>query len=260
MNPRMVRIGAWVIALALIATPIIAALNGWLADDRWPVRRLIVHGRFVHVSEAEVRAVVSRHVARGFFAVELDVLRSAVETLPWVQSAEVRKHWPDRIAVRIVERVPIARWDQDRLLARDGSIFSASAADLADDLPRLQGPDGRAAEVWARHQEARLRLERLGLDVVATRIDARGAWTIAVADGAEFALGREQPMSRLGRFVAAIARLPEVDIARIERADLRFANGFAVVWRAPAAPVSMPPPASPSPSPVESRNPNEPQV
>jgi hypothetical protein len=31
VNPRLARIAAWMIALALVATPIIAALNGWLA-------------------------------------------------------------------------------------------------------------------------------------------------------------------------------------------------------------------------------------
>ena len=252
----MVRIAAWVIALALIAAPIIAALNGWFADDRWPVRRLVVQGRFVHVDEGAVRKAVAGHVSGGFFAVELDQVRGAVEALPWVASAEVRKYWPDRIAVRIVERVPIARWHGDRLLASDGAIFSASAEDLPADLPRLQGPDARAAEVWAQYQAARTRLAALGLSVVATRIDDRGAWSVVAADGAEFALGREQPMPRLDRFVAAIARLPEVDIARIARADLRFANGFAVVWRPAVAPVDA---TAPAPA-VESRNVNEPQV
>ncbi len=34
------RLAAWVIALALIALPIIGVLEGWFASGRWPVRQL----------------------------------------------------------------------------------------------------------------------------------------------------------------------------------------------------------------------------
>ena len=46
MSPRIARLAAWMIALALVATPIVAVLNGWLADERWPIRRLVVQGSF----------------------------------------------------------------------------------------------------------------------------------------------------------------------------------------------------------------------
>lgn len=255
MSPRLARIAAWMVALALVATPIIAALNGWLADERWPIRRLVIQGRFAHVDEAAIRAAVAPQARAGFFAVELDAVRAAVESLPWVERAEVRKHWPDRIDVRVEERTPIAFWGESRLLSQSGDVFAASLARVPDDLPRLDGPDTRAAEVWARHRSARERLAAIGLDLVATRINQRGAWTLTSAAGAEIALGREQMDARLDRFAAALARLPSEERSRIERADLRFANGFAVVWKAP---IVVPEPA-PAPA-TESGETNEPQV
>ena len=258
MSSRVARIAAWMIALALIATPIIAALNGWMADERWPISRLIVEGRFVHVSDAEVRSVVAPKVSAGFFAVELDVIKSAVEQLPWVARAEVRKHWPDRIDVRVIEREPIARWGADRLLASDGVVFAAGMDMLPEDLPLLDGPVAHATAVWTRHQEVRERLRSIGIETVSTRVNDRGAWSVIAGDRAEIVLGREQPLQRLDRFVAAMARLPQVERARIERADLRFANGFAVVWRAPAEPL---PDAGPqAPTEFEHGSAHEPQV
>lgn len=256
MNPRLARIAAWMIALALVATPIVAVLNGWLADERWPIRKLVVQGRFVQVDEAAVRAAVAPRVREGFFAVDLDVLQAAVESLPWVERAEVRKHWPDRIDVRVEERVPIAFWGDDRLLSHRGDVFAADLGRVPDDLPRLEGPDARAGEVWQQHRAARERLAQIGFDIRATRMDPRGAWSVASVDGAEFMLGREQTAERLGRFVAAMQRLPEAERARIARADLRYANGFSVVWHAAPDPNAVAPQSPEQPT----ENAHEPQV
>jgi cell division protein FtsQ len=236
VNPRIARVAAWMIALALVATPIVAALNGWLADERWPIRRLVVQGRFEQVDEAAVRAAVAPRVRAGFFAVELDAVKAAIEALPWVERAEVRKHWPDRIDVRVEERVPIAFWGEERLLSSQGDVFAADLTRVSNDLPRLEGPDARAGEVWERHRVARERLAEIGFDIRATRMNPRGAWSVATADGAEIVLGREQLAQRLHRFIAAMQRLPVEDRGRIARADLRYANGFSVVWRAVVEP------------------------
>ncbi|MBK7044632.1 MAG: FtsQ-type POTRA domain-containing protein [Rhodanobacteraceae bacterium] len=255
MNPRITRIAAWMIALTLIAAPIIAALNGWLVEDRWPIRRLVVQGRFAQVNEADVRSAVAPQVRAGFFAVELDAVKAAVEALPWVESAEVRKHWPDRIDVRVEERLPIAFWGEDRLLSHRGDVFVANLAGVSQDLPHLDGPDLRASEVWAQHRAARERLADIGIDVRGTRMNQRGALSVFAADGAEFVLGRDQIRSRLERFVLAMHRLPVIERSRIARADLRFANGFAVVWRA-----VDPAPTAPAAPGIESRSLHEPQV
>jgi cell division protein FtsQ len=228
----MARIVAWMVALALVATPIVAVLNGWLAHDRWPVRELVMHGPFDRLDEEDVGVVVAPMVAEGFFAIDLDALKSAVERLPWVERAEVRKQWPDRIQILVDERVPIALWREDRLLSSRGQVFAADLSAVPTDLPRLDGPDARAGEIWEQHRAARERLARVGFDIRATRMDARGAWSLSSVDGAEFVLGREQTAQRLERLVTAMQRLPAEQLGRVARVDLRYANGFSVVWRA----------------------------
>ncbi|MGH8125951.1 MAG: cell division protein FtsQ/DivIB, partial [Rhodanobacteraceae bacterium] len=34
------RLAAWLIALTLVALPVVGVLQGWFASDRWPVREL----------------------------------------------------------------------------------------------------------------------------------------------------------------------------------------------------------------------------
>ena len=35
----LVRLAAWILAIGLVALPVIAVFNGWIAADRWPMRQ-----------------------------------------------------------------------------------------------------------------------------------------------------------------------------------------------------------------------------
>ena len=45
----LLRIAAWTLAIVLVALPVVAVLNGWIAGERWPMRRLAVTGEFRQV-------------------------------------------------------------------------------------------------------------------------------------------------------------------------------------------------------------------
>src|SRR5690606_488497 len=45
----VLRILAWLLAVALVALPVVAVVNGWIGADRWPLTRLRVHGEFERV-------------------------------------------------------------------------------------------------------------------------------------------------------------------------------------------------------------------
>src|SRR3546814_13758828 len=86
-----------------------------------------------------------------FFAIRLDQAQAAVDKLPWVDQAEVRKHWPDVVEVRIVEHRPFARWGDDQLLSEDGDLFPVAAAVVPASLPPFDAdaPAARTADVVA---------------------------------------------------------------------------------------------------------------
>ena len=137
----MLRLLAWTLAVALVALPVVAVVNGWVGGAQWPLRTLRVQGDLQRVDEARLRATVLPHARRGFFAVELDRIQAAVLALPWVERAEVRKHWPDVLEVRIVEHTPFARWGDARLLSANGRLFPVARAAVPAGLPQLDGPD-----------------------------------------------------------------------------------------------------------------------
>ena len=223
------RISAWILAIALVTLPAVAVLNGWIAGSRWPMRHLAVTGEFRQVSDAQVRQIVLPYVRRGFFAVDLETMRTQLASLPWVQTVEVRKRWPDTLEVSLSEYRPLARWGKSQLLSENGEIFPAPNVALPT-LPQFDAPNDRVGDMIAFHNMARPLFLGIGQQVVAARLSARGSWSLILSDGTEIDTGRGDPQARLARFARWLPRLLSTEHRPLLRADLRYTNGFALTW------------------------------
>ena len=70
----------------------------------------------------------------------------------------------------------------------------------------------------------------LGLEITQIALDGRGAWSLVLNNGTRVQLGRDETVERLERLLASWEplmreqELPPLDV------DLRYTNGFAVMW------------------------------
>ena len=202
------------------------------------MRQLLVTGEFKQVSDARVRSEVLPYVQHGFFAVDLEQMRKRLAKLPWVRTVEVRKRWPDRLEVALVEYKPLARWGSNRMLSENGEIFPAPGGHNAR-LPLFDGPDNRSAELMAFHSQAKPLFLALGLQVAQVHLSARGSWNLVLSDGTDIEVGRGDPQLRLARFARMWPKLEEGGARKLSRADLRYTNGFALTWQ--PLPAAAPP-------------------
>jgi len=200
-----------------------------------PVQALRVDGLLAHVTPRQVAGAAAIVPGTRLFDIDLDALRGQVQSLPWVSHARVSRVWPGRIAVRIWERKPYARWGEDGLVDEDGVAFTPPAQDLPQGLPRLAGPAGREAEVMQAYQAI---AETLAGGVFAPdglRLDARGSWTLHSAGGIELRLGEDDPRSKIALLQGAVTRTLSDKLDQVAYVDLRYSNGFAVGWNNGAA-------------------------
>ncbi len=229
-----IRLAGWLLALVVLALPVVAVLRGWLAAGQWPVKYLTIEAPYVHVKEMQVADAVAPMLGQGFFAVDLARVRAAVAALPWVADVEVRKRWPDTLVIRLREHQPWARWTEGRLIGRSGTLFSVPPVQVPADLPRLEGPPGTLPEVVAFFRAARSACAARGLHVDAAQLTARGSYSLGLQGGARITVGRDDSMQRLQRFLSVWPQLASHHSALFVYADLRYANGFAVRWPADA--------------------------
>lgn len=236
----LLRIVAWLLAVALVLLPVVALVNGWAGAERWPLRTLRMTDGLQRVDADKLRAAVLPFAQRGFFAVRLADAQAAVARLPWVERAEVRKRWPDILEVHVVEHKPFALWGKDRLLSERGRLFPAKGVVVPEGLPQLAGPDARVAEVVALYNESRVLFASSGNDVRTLELDRRGSWSLTLGDGTasigtQVVVGRSDARPRLARFARLLPQLLSQQQRQLQRADLRYTNGFALNW-ATAAP------------------------
>lgn len=96
------------------------------------------------------------------FDADLSLMRGRVERLPYVQTAQVCRQWPDRLMVSVAERVPVAMVNLDGLYYVDchGQIFKRVEQGEEVDLPVLTGLN---TEMLQKNPEAGRAMLTLGL-------------------------------------------------------------------------------------------------
>lgn len=191
----------------------------------FPVRRISVDGDLVHVTREQLQYVVKNELKGTFFTLDLDKTRQAFEKLPWVRRVEVRRFWPDRLAVKVEEHRAVARWGGAALLNTHGERFDAATS---EPLPVLEGPDGTEKQLVDGYRQFSEVLAPLGKQPTHVLLSERRAWRLVLDRQLTVEIGRDESVERLRRFVAAypnsLARLDKP----FEYVDLRYPNGFSV--------------------------------
>jgi cell division protein FtsQ len=130
-----------------------------------------------HVSESQVLMKVKNYERgnQNLYCLDLNGLRESIEQISWIKEAVVRRNFPDRLIIEVVERLPIAyvRLDRGTLLVDEEGVFLESTLGEAShlDLPVIQGMEEPAnAEAWDRN---RLRLR--AYKALLQELDANGA-------------------------------------------------------------------------------------
>jgi cell division protein FtsQ len=183
-----------------------------------------------HLEVRRLQALVAKHVDARLARIDLELLRAEIEALDWVASAAVRRSWPDRLEIDLVEHEPRARLGDGRFLTAAGEVVALDGVPDAEALPRLDVAPAHAETALAAFETLREGLAGTRLTPEAIARDARGSWTLIDRRGAAFRLGKGAPEAHLERLRDAVVPALGARIARVAYVDMRYGNGFAVGW------------------------------
>jgi cell division protein FtsQ len=217
------------VANALIALALLLAAYGavWVVVrmPAFALREVHLGGEARHVTRAQVEAILQKELKGTFFTLNLPQLRGAFEKLPWVREVNLRRRWPARLDVNVVEHVPLARWGDVALVNTHGELFEAA---YDGKLPTFAGPEGASKEIAIQYDFFRRQLAAIGREPVLVRVTPRRAWQVRLEGGPTLELGRDDIEARLARYLQVHERTVGALQRRIDYVDLRYANGFAV--------------------------------
>ena len=221
----------WICAVSVLLVAGFVGARSAVLASHWPIEWIQVSGPFERVSAEQIRAAAAPAVGGGFLAVDLDRVRFSVEALPWVRRAGVRRQWPDRVVVRVLEHEPLAQWNDGQLVSALGEVFSVAGAERIEGLPRLRGPNDSSVKVVGFFDELQSRLSGTGLDVSSMTLTDRGAWHATLTGGVSLLVGSRDPQARLDRLMKVLDQLVTDPGRQLDSIDLRYTNGLAVRWR-----------------------------
>jgi cell division protein FtsQ len=171
-------------------------------------------------------AALALSEGESIFSVSPGAARARLLMLPWVADAEVRRGFPDKVMVRIIEKHPFALWKNGNELSvveRSGAVITRAQHDVPGYLPNIEGasaPEAAAPliDALAKQNAVQARL------VAAERIGER-RWDLHLSGGVTVRLpeeGWERQLSELERLIVEKGVL-ERDIEMI---DLRYPDNY----------------------------------
>lgn len=242
--PLDVRLMNLTATLLLLGFVLLALATGgrWLAHHPvFAIRGLTVLGDISHTSALTLRAQVAPQLKGTFITVDLHAVRQAFEGLPWVRRAVVQREFPNRLRVILQEHQPVAYWGEDgesTLVNSFGEVFEANLGEVEqDDLPKLDGPVERSAEVLGMHRTLQPLFDALDLPIERLVMSGRGNWQVTLQSGARIELGSGDPAevtARVRQFMGTVAQVAAHHgrkLDALEGADLRYAQGYALRLR-----------------------------
>ncbi len=203
---------------------------GMIAQDRWPIRWLEIDGSFERVSAEQVRATLTPLVRGSFFTVDTGLMREKANDMPWVSGVTVQKSWPDMIQVTIHEHTPVVHWISGYLLDANGQQFMVPSADEMQGLPWLECPQNQLDLVFESWRKFDDKLVLIGQHVERLTLDQRGSWSARLSGGTMVRLGKGDIFKNLDMLVSTWAGLMQGQSMPPVSVDLRYTNGFAVLW------------------------------
>lgn len=179
--------------------------------------------------EEDVRRALGVYAGDYLFGIDMDSAQDRVESLSWVDRAVVRRLWPDRIVVQIIERQPYALWQyQGDVKVVDVTGIAISDAD-ATQFTQLTLFVGETAGA----QAADIRQMMDEFPDIAVRVDSfvnvsDRRWDMLLDDGAVRVMLPETKMRTALRGLQNLQTQTQILDRAIETIDMRLPGRLTI--------------------------------
>ena len=237
--------------LLLTLTLVTLVVSAWLfvswlyKPGNFPIRKVELVNKLENQDSTQLQQIAAGALNGGFFSLNVEQFRTELLTkLPWIKSVSVRKIWPNKLLVSIAEHQPVVRWLSVQkgalatkgfeLLSNEGIVFrpnftTEQQLDFAK-MALLTGPQSSAGNVLKICSQISESLQELGAEIKQCGMNERRTWMLALNNGIDVKLGKENIMRQLDQFIRVFSGQLNQYLKSVDYVDLRYSNGFSVKW------------------------------
>lgn len=216
--------------IGVIVLSVIFTLNQFHLSYYFPIKTVRVYG-VNRVNQEEVRNLLFPLVNRGFFTINVEYIRDRLLQMPWLSDLYVKRVWPDQVEITMVERNPIASWNEASLLSEAGELFTPKKETYPANLPRFIGPNGKQIFMLQNFKDINRLLSPLRAKISYLELTPDYSWKLTLDNGITMQIGHKDTLTRLHHFVKVYPKIVGIRAADVDYIDLRYPNGVAVRWK-----------------------------
>lgn len=201
--------------------------------DKFVIDQLKLKGNFSHINPGQIEDIVNQQTLGNFFSIKLSDIKERVEKLAWVQTADVRREWPNTLLIDIEEQQPVMRWQDDLWVNVQGQIIDLPGQQDIEDQTTLSGNKQHShlmlqqATIWQQM------LVSSGLMLSELALSESKAYVVTLrysstTDEFNLLLGRDQVKQRFERFLMLYEHHYKHSDQRLKRVDARYPDGLAI--------------------------------
>ena len=196
-----------------------------------PIASVLVSGDFNYLAKNELVNLINDNIQKSFVRENLINIRDILEANPWVDQVFLRRQWPDKLYVNIVEQKPIARWGDTGFVNYRGELVKTDQPKTLSYLPRLEGVDKEADQLMRQYQLLSQILANYDINITGLKKGTLGPWRIDLDNGWQLKVGRDELAKKVQQFMYLLATNQIEPRHQIAIVDLRYDNGIAVQWK-----------------------------
>jgi len=231
-KPDKERSGVILWVLIICALILAGRLAYWYVSDaeQFPINTIKVAATYEHITHQELEQILDNYLNKSFILLPVKSLETDLNALGWVDKASVKKIWPDTLKIQIIEKTPIAIWN-NAYMSADGRLFNEEAVSATKSLPWLQGPASSQTEVLQVYQKLSKILSKYELNAVGLIQRENQSWILLLDNEVKIYLGKKNLEARLLRFCKAYPAVFAQKAEQLASVDLRYPRGMAVQWK-----------------------------
>ncbi|MFL0810590.1 MAG: cell division protein FtsQ/DivIB [Agarilytica sp.] len=196
-----------------------------------PLANIKIEGEFNFVSRLKLQSEISSQLDGNFVDIDLRQIKIALEKNPWVKSVKIERIWPDSLKLNVNEQMPIARWNDNGFINREGQLITVKNNSNLAGLPLLSGEEANSSELVKNYVSFTQFLGETDLKINELALDKTMSWSIRLKDNFDLHLGRENIQAKLENFSLIYTKYLQKNKNDIAAIDMRYENGLAVQWR-----------------------------
>lgn len=198
-----------------------------------PINEVEIEGNFRFIKKEAIHALIEGERKENFINANLTEIKHRVESVPWVESVNISRVWPDGILLKVQEQKAIARWGNIGFINQYGDIVKTEQVEELTQLPVLYGSENMSQEITRTYMEVAELMSVNGINLHGLILDEKRSWTLRFNQDIELVLGRDDVIQKLRNFVYVYERKLKQQENNIEKIDLRYQSGLAVSWKTP---------------------------